>query len=156
MKFRYVGKRTLWWAILLSFVAILTSKQIVQAKTEHILRIVWRVPVAHIDTVKSSLVFEGDITEEKNTKALPLIYVIAGVVLLPDFVSSLVDVIDKIKRGGGLKIDARGDPIRVEIDPLLDRGTMIIVDKNGTTRFLDKDERSGANELLDILKTISK
>jgi hypothetical protein len=62
------------------------------------------VPIAHVDTVKRNLRFNGTVTEEKDLKGAALIFVFIGAVLLP----YLADAVLALRREmvhGGLIID---------------------------------------------------
>lgn len=94
----------------------------------------WRVPTAHYETVKDSLVFDGEIEEERDTKGLLLVLVFIGVAQLP----SLVDAILTLRRNlvqPGLVIDARGAEIKIDADPTLPRATILLVDNSGAKLY---------------------
>ena len=90
----------------------------------------WRVPTAHYQTVENTLIFDGNIEEERDTKGLPLVFVFVGVALLPSLVDAILTVRRKLVQPG-LTIDARGTPIRIDVDPTLPRGMILLCDKTG-------------------------
>jgi hypothetical protein len=90
----------------------------------------WRVPTAHYQTVEDSLVFDGKIEEERNTKGLLLVFVFVDVALLPSLVAAILTLRRKLVQPG-LKIDARGTDIKIDVDPTLPRGTILLCDKTG-------------------------
>src|SRR4051794_8034250 len=68
----------------------------------------WRVPVTYSDTVKESLKFKGKIETEQDSKGLPLIFIFAGVSLLPSLADAILTLRKKLVQPG-IKIDARGN-----------------------------------------------
>jgi hypothetical protein len=94
----------------------------------------WRVPSIYYETVKNSLVFSGKIEEERDTKGLPLVVVFVGVALLPSLADAILTLRRKLVQPG-LKIDARGTNIKIDVDPTLPRGTILLVDNSGAKLY---------------------
>lgn len=108
----------------------------------------WRVPTAHYETVEESLVFEGEIEEERDTKGV-LVAVFVGVALLPSLVDSILKLRRKLVQPG-LKIDARGPDIKIDVDPSLPRATILLCDKTGC-KLYEPDQLTDPAELAKAL-----
>jgi hypothetical protein len=113
------------------------------------IRFRWRVPTGHYETVKDSLVFDGEIEEERNTKGLPLVFVFVGVALLPSLVDAILTLHRKLVQPG-LKIDTRGTEIKIDVDPTLPRGTILLVDASGA-KLYEPDQITDPAELAQTL-----
>lgn len=98
----------------------------------------WRVPDSHFQTVKDSLAFEGTVEQERDTKGLPLIAIIIGVAMLPSLADALLNLRRKLEQPG-LKIDARNQEIKIDVDPTLPRGMILLVDSSGA-KLYDSDQ----------------
>lgn len=109
----------------------------------------WRVPIAHFETVKKELRFEGEITEEKDTKGLPLVFIFVGVVLLPYLAKAILAIRREIVYGGVL-IDTRGDKIKIDTDKSLSSGVIVIVTPDGTQLY-ERDEIENPTEMVEAL-----
>jgi hypothetical protein len=109
----------------------------------------WRVPVAQSEIVKSNLKFSGTIDTEHDTKGLPLVLIFIGASLLPSLVDAILTLRQKLVQPG-LKIDARGDEIKIDVDPDLPRASLLIVDQSGA-KFYEPDQLSAPAELIKIL-----
>ncbi|MFZ1413085.1 MAG: hypothetical protein WAS73_00680 [Defluviicoccus sp.] len=94
----------------------------------------WRVPAAHYHTVQDSLVFDGKVEQERDTKGLPLVAVLVGVAMLPSLADAVLTLRRKLVQPG-LKIDVRGPEIKIEIDPTLPRGMILLVDGSGAKLY---------------------
>jgi hypothetical protein len=109
----------------------------------------WRVPVAQSEIVKNNLKFTGKIDTEHDKKGLPLVLIFIGFSLLPSLVDAILTLRQKLVQPG-LKIDARGDEIKIDVDPDLPRATILLVDKSGAKIF-EPDQLSTPTELIKIL-----
>lgn len=109
----------------------------------------WRVSIAHFNSVKRSLKFEGEVKKEKNTKGLPVVYVIVGVVLLVYLAKSILALRRDIVHGG-IVIDTRHGKLVVETNKALSGGVIMVVSDNGTTLY-ERDEIADPNELVAAL-----
>jgi hypothetical protein len=109
----------------------------------------WRVPIAHVDTVKNNLRFEGTVTDEKDEKGVPLVFVFIGTVLLPYLADAVLALRREIVHGG-LIIDTRGAEIVIDNDKRLDAGVIVVVTQNGTY-FYERDEIEDPSELIAAL-----
>jgi hypothetical protein len=109
----------------------------------------WRVPVAHVETVKNNLRFDGSVTNEKDEKGIPLMFVFLGAVLLP----YLADAVLALRRDivyGGVVIDMRGSEIVIENDKRLDSGVILVITPDGSD-FYERDDIKAPNELVAAL-----
>ncbi len=110
---------------------------------------VWRVPIAHRETVQRNLLFEGSIKSAKGEKGVPLVFIFAGAVLLP----YLADAVLALRREivyGGLVIDTRGPEIEIKNDKRLDGGVIMVVKPSGT-EFYERDQFPDPSELVAAL-----
>lgn len=110
----------------------------------------WRVPTAQIQIVKDSLRFSGQPETEKDQKGLPLVAIFAGVTLLPSLVDAILSVRQRLVQPG-LKIDARGAEITIDIDPDLPHGTILLVDKSGSKIYEPRQPPTSA----DLIKALA-
>jgi len=107
----------------------------------------WRVPVAHLETVKDNLRFEGTVAEEEVRGVMVFIFV--GAELLP----YLADAVLALRREivyGGVVIDTRGPEIVIENDKRLDSGVIVVVTPNGSD-FYERDDIEAPTELIAAL-----
>src|SRR4051794_23055376 len=82
-----------------------------------------RVPAAHYEAVHDILQFEGKIEPERDTKGLPLSFIFVGLSLLPSLADAILTLRQRLVQPG-IKIDTRGDEIRIDVAPDLPRGTI--------------------------------
>ncbi len=109
----------------------------------------WRVPSAHYQTVEDALRFEGTVEQERGSKGLPLVMVFVGATLLPLLVDAILVLRRKLVQPG-LKIDARGTEIKIEVDPTLPRATILLCDQTGC-KLYEPDQLTAPAELLKAL-----
>jgi hypothetical protein len=99
--------------------------------------------------VQDNLEFQGGITPEEDTKGGPLVFVFAGLALLPN----LADAVLALRRElvhGGVVVDTRSAEIKITNDPRLDGGVMVVVSNEGTQVY-DRDELWDPTELLKAM-----
>lgn len=109
----------------------------------------WRVPIAHLETVKENLRFEGTVTSEKDEKGIPLVFIFVGAVLLPYLANAVLALRREIVYGGVI-IDTRGSEIVVGNDKRLDAGVIVVITANGTDIY-ERDEFEDPSELVAAL-----
>ena len=109
----------------------------------------WRVPKVHFETVKKELTFEGEITEEKDAKGLPLVFIFVGAVLLPYLANAILALRREIVHGG-VVIDTRGNKIVIDTDKSLPGGVILVVTSEGT-EFYEREQISDPTELVSAL-----
>lgn len=106
----------------------------VRAASEERVAFRWRVTPAHQQTVQDSLVFDGTVEQERDTKGLPFAVILVGVALLPSLADAILTLRRKLVQPG-LIIDTRGAEIKIDVEPNLPRGTMLLVDESGSTLY---------------------
>lgn len=111
----------------------------------------WRVPIVHKETVERELRFEGVVTEEKDNRGIPLMFVFVGVALLPDLVGAIYKLIWDMVHGG-VVIDARGEEIEVDTDKSLTGGLIVVRTLEGT-QIYKRDEVNTAELVAALMKT---
>jgi hypothetical protein len=109
----------------------------------------WRVPKVHFETVKNELQFEGVVTQEKDAKGVPLVFVFVGAVLLPYLAKAVLALRREIVRGG-VVIDTRGDEIDIDTDKSLPGGVIVMVTSEGTQLY-ERDEIGNPTDLVGAL-----
>lgn len=109
----------------------------------------WRVPVVHFETVKKELQFEGVVTQEKDAKGVPLVFIFVGAVLLPYLAKAILALRREIVHGG-VVIDTRGDKIDIDTDKRLPGGVIVMVTPEGS-KFYERDEIGNPTELVSAL-----
>ena len=110
----------------------------------------WRVPVAHFQTVRDQLRFEGHVETEKDSRGSPIVYIFVGVLLLPYLANALLALRRDIIHGG-LVIDTRGSEIVIDNDPRLDGGVIVVVTEDKVYYF-ERDEIIEPDKLLAALR----
>ncbi len=94
---------------------------------EEMQRFRWRVPAPKQDLIEETLVFDGMI--EPDTESRGFIIVIVGAALLVQLARSVLRLHDELE--GGTVIDARGDELLIERNAELPGDIIIIVDSEG-------------------------
>ena len=98
----------------------------------------WIVHRDRLEPLKKDLRWEGkiepDLTSRRDTRGLPILYILAGALGVSQLAKSLIGVA-KDYRHGGLMVDARGENLVIKDLPSLDRGTILVVSKNGEKIF---------------------
>jgi len=97
--------------------------------------ITWRLPREQIQKMRDELqlkdgTFTPDETTQDDTKGLPLIYFVAGVVTLPALVSAIATAVRDVWCGGVL-VEETDDGLTVSCEPSISIGTVVVRDKNG-------------------------
>jgi hypothetical protein len=111
----------------------------------------WRVPVAHVETVKNNLRFDGSVTNEKDAKGIPLMFVFVGTVLLPYLADAVLALRREIVHGG-VVIDTRGPEIVIENDKRLDSGVIVVITPDGTVLYERSDIEAPTELVAALLK----
>lgn len=109
----------------------------------------WRVPVVHFETVKNELQYEGVVTQEKDAKGVPLVYIFIGAALLP-YLAKAILALRRETVHGGVVIDTRGDKIDIDTDKKLPAGVIVMVTPEGA-KFYEHDEIANPTELVSAL-----
>lgn len=147
----FVRYATVLSASVFNWVALADSASTrVQPENERQVSFRWRVPTVHSKIVENSLVFDGSIEKESETKGLPLIFIFVGVALLPSLVDAILTLRRKLVQPG-LKIDARLAEIKIEVDSALPSATILIVDKSGAKLY----EPDQLTDPADLVKAIT-
>lgn len=98
----------------------------------------WTVHKDRLEPVKLDLKWRGkiepDLTSRRDTRGLPIFYILAGALGVAQLARSLIGVA-KDYRHGGLMVDARGEDLVIQDLPSLDRGTILVVSKDGERIF---------------------
>jgi hypothetical protein len=109
----------------------------------------WRVNKVHLETVKSALRFEGEITQEEDAKGIPLVFIFVGAVLLPYLAKAILALRRDIVHGG-IVIDTRGEKIDISTDKSLPGGVIVMITPQDT-RLYERDEIGNPAELVSAL-----
>lgn len=120
-----------------------------EGSDQTVTQIRWRVPVAHLDTVRSNLHFEGTVTNHTDEKGVPLTFVFVGLVLLPYLAEAVLALRREIVYGG-VVIDTRGAEIAIDHDKRLDSGVIVVVTRRGAD-FYERDDIHDPTELIAAL-----
>lgn len=120
-----------------------------QDAAEEEVRFRWRVPIAHYQTVENNLRFQGTVEQERDAKGVPLVFVFIGFVAMPSLANAILTLRRKLVQPG-IKIDGRGTEIKIEVDPTLPRGMILLVDKDGATLY-DSGQLADPAELVKAL-----
>jgi hypothetical protein len=102
----------------------------------------WEGSRDELNKLKRKFSIRGELRQQdvKN----PLVYVLAGTLLLREFANIVHTILCQQHEGKheGILIDARGEKIKILQDPKLFRGTVIIIGK-------DRTETKACNQLTD-------
>jgi hypothetical protein len=109
----------------------------------------WRVSANYSESIRSDLKFEGKIEQERDAKGLPLIVIFIGVALLPSLADAILKLRNRLVQPG-LKIDARGNNIKIDIDPDLPHAMILLIDKSGT-KLIESNQLTSQAELIKTL-----
>lgn len=98
------------------------------------LRIRWHLPRDKVKAVRKSLGSDGEVIPDSesatDTRGLPLLYYVVGVVLIPYLADAILEVYRDIKYGG-LVICPRDGEVSIRNDPRIDGGTIVVCDDKG-------------------------
>lgn len=117
----------------------------VQAAPKEKVAFRWRVMPAHQQAVQDSLMFDGRVEQERDTKGLPLAIILVGVALLPSLADAILTLRRKLLQPG-LIIDTRGTEIKIDVEPRLPRGAILLVNDSGSTLY-EPDQLTQSAEL---------
>lgn len=118
--------------------------------TDNAVEFSWIVNEAHHDFVESILSQKGEVTKTQDTDTKGgLVVVFSGLIALPYLADALLKLRDRLVRPG-LKIDARGKKILIEIDPILPHGYILLVDNAGSHLFAPSEIKDPA-EMIEKL-----
>ncbi|MGI9509944.1 MAG: hypothetical protein ACR2QJ_11435 [Geminicoccaceae bacterium] len=123
-------------------------------------QISWRLPRDHLPEIRDELrlrdgTFTPDEASQDDTKGLPLIYVVAGIVALPSLVSAISTAVRDVWCGGAVVQEKDGELI-ISCEPALGTGTVVVRDKNGVKvqHFDDVKDPSSLLEALGKLRAV--
>lgn len=120
--------------------------------------ILWSVPRNQVSNLRQTLDFNGTVTPSgvsNNTRALPLLFLFAGIVSLSSLATALASVYRDI-RYGGVVVTARDGRLEISNDPRLSGGTMIVYGGDGVAVYrAAPDSEVDPNQLLKTLTTIT-
>ena len=120
--------------------------------------IVWNVPRNQVPTIRETLDFNGTVTptgnSTNNTRALPLLFIFAGIVSLSSLANALASVYRDI-RYGGVVVMARDGRLEINNDPRLSGGTMIVYGDGVEVLRATPERDLDPSELLKSLTAIT-
>jgi hypothetical protein len=119
------------------------------------LRIRWHLPRDKVKVVRKSLRFDGDVIPDTesatDTKGLPFLYYVLGVVLIPYLADAVLEVYRDYKFGG-LVVRVGDDEVLIGNDPRIDGGTIVILDDNGIEIFNQRN----IEDPTELIKALSE
>lgn len=136
-----------------SLLALLIASAAVHA--EDSVSVVWRVPGDRVGLARDAVHFsDGQISADESSiadsKGLPLLYVLAGVVLLPELAKGLVSV---YKEWTSLTtvVDSSGGKLVITHDPRGSADVTIVKGANGQVTIYDNRKSFSSEKWLQIL-----
>lgn len=154
----FTTRRIFLTGFILMILARLFPERLALSQENDSVDIQWRVPREQVRTVEEELDFDGEITGDKSTiedsKGLPLIYIIAGVVAVGQLARTLLQVYRDV-RYGGLVVHSKDGEVFIDNDPRFSSGTMIIIQGDEVKVFQDKNQPQ-PTEVIDALKPLMK
>jgi hypothetical protein len=118
-------------------------------------RFTLRVPEAYKATVERALDYEGDVSQETDAKGLPLVWVFAGLVLLPKLAQALMELRRDIVHGG-VVIDLRGEVVSIETDKQLPSRVVLVIDPDGKTHLYERGQLGSEADMVKALSGLAK
>lgn len=122
------------------------------------LRIRWHLRGDKIKAVRKSMSFDGEVIPDPesatDTRGLPILYYVVGVVLIPYLADAVLEVYRDIKYGG-LVICPRDGEVSIRNDPRIDGGTIIVCDDNGIEIFNQRNIKD-PTELIRALSDLRR
>jgi hypothetical protein len=104
------------------------------AAAEQSATIIWDVPRGQVETVREALDFRGKITPKSSssldTRGLPLFFILAGTVAIPNLARALVETYRDL-RYGGIVVAGHDGQLEIQNDIRLPSGTMIVSNDQG-------------------------
>jgi hypothetical protein len=144
------GLFTMWMANSISLFSCLGSKTAPSEREE--IRIRWHVPRDEMPVIREKLYFEGEVKPDmdsaSDTKGLPTMFLLVGVVLLRHLVDSIIALYRGVR--GGIVIKIKDDEVIITNDSRLPGNVILIIDKNGA-ELKRIDREPIPQELIDIL-----
>lgn len=148
--------------ILTGFIATIFARlfpsKLVQGQDTDSVDIQWRVPREQVRTIEDELNFDGEITGDKSTvedsKGLPLIYILAGVVAVSQLARTLLEVYRDL-RYGGLVVHSKDGKVLIDNDPRFSNGTLIIIQEDEVKVIQTQDKPQPA-DVINSLKPLLK
>lgn len=140
----------------LAIVGLLPAARLGHA--EQTAAIVWNVPRNQAATIRETLDFNGTVTPggnpTNNTRALPLLFIFAGIASLSSLATALASVYRDI-RYGGVVVTARDGRLEINNDPRLSGGTMIVYGDGVEVLRATPERDIDPSELLKSLTAIT-
>jgi hypothetical protein len=125
------------------------------AAAEESAAIIWDVPRGQVETVRQALDFRGEITPKSSssldTRGLPLFFILAGTVAIPNLARALIETYRDL-RYGGIVVAAHGGRLEIKNDIRLPSGTMIVSDDQGVHIYQVNPETNA--DLADLAKSL--
>ena len=138
--------------------ARLLPEKLVQGQEADSVDIQWRVPREQVKTVEEELNFDGEVTGDKSTiedsKGLPLIYILAGVVAVSQLARTLLEVYRDV-RYGGIVVHSENGELLIDNDPRFSSGKLIIV-QGEEVKVIQAKNQPQPTEVIDALKPLLK
>lgn len=138
--------------------AYLFPFKLVQGQDTDSVDIQWRVPREQVRTIEDELNFDGEITGDKSTiedsKGLPLIYILAGVVAVSQLARTLLEVYRDL-RYGGLIVHSKDGKVLIDNDPRFSSGTLIII-QGEEVKVIQDNNKPQPTDVIDALKPLLK
>ncbi len=150
-------------AVLAGFMAMVFARlfpeRLVWGQESESVDIRWRVPREKVRTVREQLNFEGEITGDPSTiedsKGLPLIYILVGVVAIGQLARTLLEIYRDVKYGGIIVRNENGK-VLIENDPRINSGTMIIQQGDDVQVIFRDEDKVKPNEVIEALQPLLK
>lgn len=117
----------------------------------------WKVPGERLQQAREATKLSvnqiyGDESSVDHTKGLPALYVIAGIIMLPELAKALMDVYKDWKYGS-MVIDSRSDSLVIYHDPQGRADTTIVKSRDGTVLLYENRNSFDATKWLQLLLT---
>ncbi len=99
----------------------------------------------------------GEIEEQDpgtRNPALVVLFVIGGVAAISELAHSIVDVVKEYKHGG-LVVDAQGEELKINDNPSLKQGQILVRTRDGDVKLLESQSHSGT-DLAELVSSLAK
>jgi hypothetical protein len=123
-------------------------------------RIEWEVPAERLLSAQTAVGFasaqiHADEKSAKSTKGLPLLYILSGVVLLPELAKGLVDVYKEWAFGSTI-VDATDENLIITHDPKGSSDVVIVKGSDGQTTVYDNRKTFDATKWAGLISTATR
>lgn len=146
-------------ALVLIGLSLLMADGFAAENTESV-SIEWEVPAERLRTAQSAVGFSSaqiraDEKSDKSTKGLPLLYILSGVVLLPELIKGLVEVYKDWAYGSTI-VDATQGKLSISHDPKGSADVVIVKGNDGQISVYNNRKSFDASKWSELIASATR